>query len=541
MYHVRTFNKGLQAPINSSLRLTQRPAAENDILDYLNGTYTCSARITVASEISMKKEDNELVDVLIVGAGLAGVGSACQLRRRSPELSFTILESRAVSGGTWDLFRYPGIRSDSDMYTYSYGFKPWVNKSAIADGGTILEYIRETADEYDLNQHIRYNHKVVSAQWSSTDNLWTVTVTRSDTQSDNEEPLIIRCRFILSCTGYYDYEQGYTPEFAGVDDFQGEIVHPQFWPEQLDYKDKRVVVIGSGATAVTLIPSMANDTASLVMLQRSPTYIANVPAEDPWLKPLSKFMPSSWVFRSIRWKKVLLQQYIYRLSRKKPRGLRRYLLNQVREELGPDYDVDTHFTPNYNPWDQRLCAVPDGDLFTAIREKRAEVVTDHIDEFNATGIQLKSGKQLDADIIIVATGLNLKFAGGVDYSIDEQKLDFTDRFIFRGMMFSDLPNMAFTVGYTNSSWTLKADLTASYVCRLLNKMASGKYSTVTPRMIGTVDEEPLLDFDAGYVLRARDQFPKQGNRLPWKNYQNYVKDFITLRIGGLKDKELEFR
>lgn len=488
----------------------------------------------------MKKEENELVDVLIVGAGLAGVGSACQLRRRSPELSFTILESRAVSGGTWDLFRYPGIRSDSDMYTYSYGFKPWVNKSAIADGGTILEYIRETADEYDLNQHIRYNHKVVSAQWSSTDNLWTVTVTRSDTQSDNEEPLTIRCRFILSCTGYFDYEKGYTPEFAGIDDFQGEIVHPQFWPERLDYKDKRVVIIGSGATAVTLVPSMAGDTASLVMLQRSPTYIAKVPAEDPWLKPLAKYLPNSWVFRSIRWKKVLMQQYIYRLSRKNPQGLRRYLLNEVRKELGLDYDVDTHFTPSYNPWDQRLCAVPDGDMFTAIRDGKAEVVTDHIDHFNSSGIALKSGKHLDADIVIVATGLQLKFGGDIAYCIDGEKVDLTERFVYRGMMLSGVPNMAMSVGYTNSSYTLKTGLTANYVCGLLQKMEREGYRHVTPTPRDEMNEAPLLDFDAGYVLRARDIMPKNGDREPWKNYDSYTKDFVSLTLKPSKYSELEF-
>ena len=488
----------------------------------------------------MKKEENELVDVLIVGAGLAGVGSACQLRRRSPELSFTILESRAVSGGTWDLFRYPGIRSDSDMYTYSYGFKPWVNKSAIADGRTILEYIRETADEYDLNQHIRYNHKVVSAQWSSTDHLWTVTVTRSDTQSDNEEPLTIRCRFILSCTGYFDYEKGYTPEFAGIDDFQGEIVHPQFWPERLDYKDKRVVIIGSGATAVTLVPSMAGDTASLVMLQRSPTYIAKVPAEDPWLKPLAKYLPNSWVFRSIRWKKVLMQQYIYRLSRKNPQGLRRYLLNEVRKELGLDYDVDTHFTPSYNPWDQRLCAVPDGDMFTAIREDKVEVVTDHIDHFNSSGIALKSGKHLDADIVIVATGLQLKFGGDIAYCIDGEKVNLTERFVYRGMMLSGVPNMAMSVGYTNSSYTLKTDLTANYVCGLLQKMEREGYRHVTTTPHDEMNEAPLLNFHAGYVLRARDIMPKNGDREPWMNNDRYTKDFISLKLKPSKYSELEF-
>jgi len=482
-------------------------------------------------------ENAEFVDVLVVGAGLAGIGSACQLRRNMPELSLAILEARAVSGGTWDLFRYPGIRSDSDMYTYSYGFKPWTDKSAIADGDKILNYIREAADEYDLNQHIRYNHKVVSAHWCSQDKLWTVTVVRSD----GEEQLAIRSRFILSCTGYYDYEQGYTPELAGVDDFQGEIVHPQFWPEQLDYKDKRVVVIGSGATAVTLIPSMANDTASLVMLQRSPTYIANVPAEDPWLKPLSKFMPSSWVFRSIRWKKVLLQQYIYRMSRKKPAGLRRYLLNQVREELGPEYDVDTHFTPNYNPWDQRLCAVPDGDMFAAIREGKAEVVTDHIDHFNSSGIALKSGNQLDADIVVIATGLKLKFGGDIAYRIDGEEIDPTERFVYRGMMLEGVPNLAMSVGYTNSSWTLKTDLTAKYVCGLLKKMKRGGYSYVIPTLSGEMKEVPLLDFDAGYVLRARDIMPKNGDRKPWKNNDSYTKDYASLEFNRNKYSELEFR
>jgi cation diffusion facilitator CzcD-associated flavoprotein CzcO len=486
-------------------------------------------------------EKPEFVDVLVIGAGLAGIGSACQLLRNMPQLSLAILEARPVSGGTWDLFRYPGIRSDSDMYTYSYGFKPWTAKCAIADGDTILKYIRETAEEYGLNRYTRYNHKVVSAHWSSQDNLWTVMVARSPSaRTDSEEQLTIQCRFILSCTGYFDYEQGYTPEFAGIDDFEGEIVHPQFWPEQLDYKDKRVVIIGSGATAITLVPSMADDTASLVMLQRSPTYIANVPAEDPWLKPLAKYLPNSWVFRSIRWKKVLLQQYIYRLSRKNPQGLRRYLLNEVRKELGPDYDVDTHFAPNYNPWDQRLCAVPDGDMFTAIREGKAEVVTDHIDHFNSTGIALKSDKQLDADIVIVATGLQLKFGGDIAYYIDGEEVDLSERFVYRGMMLSGVPNMAMSVGYTNSSWTLKTSLTANYVCGLFQKMEREGYRHVTPTLRDEMNEVPLLDFDAGYVLRARDIMPKNGDREPWMNNDRYTKDFVSLKLKPNKYSELEF-
>ena len=479
----------------------------------------------------------ESIDVLIIGAGLSGIGGACHLRRSSPDRSFMILESREASGGTWDLFRYPGIRSDSDMYTFGYGFKPWSDKSSIADGHKILSYIREAAAEYDVEQHIRYQHKVVSASWSSTQSRWLVTAERGDTG----EQATISCQFIFSCSGYYDYDQGYTPEFAGIDNFKGQVIHAQHWPEQLDYQGKRVVVIGSGATAVTLVPAMSQDTASLVMLQRTPTYIASVPKEQPLAETLRKWLPDSWVFRLIRWKQVLFQIYLYQLSRRNPQRLRKYLLGLVRKEMGPDYDVDTHFTPDYNPWDQRLCGVPDGDLFTAIRENRAEVVTDHIDQFNKEGIHLKSGKQLDADIVVLATGLNLKFAGGVQYSVDGKVLDFAEHFIFRGMMFSGLPNMAFTVGYTNSSWTLKADLTGQYVSRLLNKMARHSYTAVTPRLTGEVEEMPLLDFDAGYVLRSRESFPKQGNRLPWKNYQNYIRDFIGLRLGRQNDDELEFR
>jgi cation diffusion facilitator CzcD-associated flavoprotein CzcO len=479
----------------------------------------------------------ESIDVLIIGAGLSGIGGACHLRRSSPDRSFMILESREASGGTWDLFRYPGIRSDSDMYTFGYGFKPWSDKSSIADGHKILSYIREAAAEYDVEQHIRYQHKVVSASWSSTQSRWLVTAERGDTG----EQATISCQFIFSCSGYYDYDQGYTPEFAGIDSFKGQVIHAQHWPEQMDYQGKRVVVIGSGATAVTVVPAMSQDTASLVMLQRTPTYIASVPKEQPLAETLRKWLPDSWVFRLIRWKQVLFQIYLYQLSRRNPQRLRKYLLGLVRKEMGPDYDVDTHFTPDYNPWDQRLCGVPDGDLFTAIRENRAEVVTDHIDQFNKEGIHLKSGKQLDADIVVLATGLNLKFAGGVEYSVDGKVLDFAEHFIFRGMMFSGLPNMAFTVGYTNSSWTLKADLTGQYVSRLLNKMARHGYTPVTPRLTGEVEEMPLLDLDAGYVLRSRESFPKQGNRLPWKNYQNYIRDFIGLRLGRQNDDELEFR
>ena len=481
-------------------------------------------------------EQHESIDVLIIGAGLAGIGGACQLRRKCPDHSFMILESRKTSGGTWDLFRYPGFRSDSDMYTYSYGFKPWKDKSTIADGHKILSYIREAAAEYDVEQHIRYQHKVVAADWSSAEKRWLVTAERGDTG----EQVTISCKFMFNCCGYYDYEQGYTPEFAGIDEFEGRVFHAQHWPEDLDYRGKRVVVVGSGATAVTLVPAMARDTGSLVMLQRTPTYIANVPAEDPMAIKLRKWLPDSLTFRLTRWKKVFFQIYIYDLSRRKPEQLKKFLLGQVKKALGPDYDVATHFTPPYNPWDQRLCAVPDGDMFDVIRDGDAEVVTDHIDRFNGSGILLKSGKQLDADIVVLATGLNLKFAGGIKHSFDGKALDISDHYIYRGMMFSGVPNMAFTVGYTNSSWTLKTDLTGNYVCRLLKKMARGGHSCVTPQVKGELGEVPMLDFDAGYVLRARSMMPKNGDRLPWKNYQNYIRDFIGLRLGRLNDPELEF-
>ncbi|MCX2982931.1 NAD(P)/FAD-dependent oxidoreductase [Halieaceae bacterium IMCC14734] len=485
----------------------------------------------------MNSSSHESVDVLIIGAGLSGIGGACQLRRNSPKRSFAIFESRAVSGGTWDLFRYPGIRSDSDMYTLSYGFKPWQHKSAIAHGSSILDYIREAAKEYDVERHIRYQHEVVTADWSNEKKRWHVTATRGDTG----ESITISCLFILSCSGYYDYDKGYTPEFAGRDNFKGEVIHTQHWPEDLDYKDKRVVVIGSGATAVTLIPEMSQETRSMTMLQRSPTYIANVPERDAMAEMLRKWLPVSLVFRLTRWKRVLFQRYIYQLSRRKPKQLRHFLLNKVREELGPDYDVAKHFTPSYNPWDQRLCAVPEGDMFKAIREGRADVVTDHIENFNSDGIRLQSGQQLDADLIILATGLNLKFGGGVQYSVGGETIDFSQHYVYRGMMFSDIPNLGFVVGYTNSSWTLKADLTSNYMCRLLNRMQRTGYESVTPRVKAGIVDTPLMDFEAGYVLRSREQFPKQGDRFPWRVYQDYIRDFFSLGYGSLKDDELEFR
>lgn len=475
-------------------------------------------------------------DVIVIGAGLAGIGAACQLKQKCPQHTLAILEARERSGGTWDLFRYPGIRSDSDMYTYSYGFKPWRDASAIADGDKILRYIRETSAEYGIDQYIRYQHQVVSADWCSHERRWRLTVRQSKTN----EVIELSANFILSCTGYFDYENPHRPNFDGESEFAGTVFHAQEWPENFEYDSKRVVVVGSGATAITLVPSMSERASSVVMLQRSPTYIANVPPDDPWAAILRRWLPVTWASKLTRWKTVLRQIYVYRLSRTQPSTLRRYLLAQIRKELGSEFDVDRHFTPSYDPWDQRLCAAPNGDLFDAIRRKKAEVVTDQITRFNESGIELKSGKQLNADLVVLATGLNLKFAGGVLYRIDGAEVEFRDRYVFRGMMFSGIPNMAFTVGYTNSSWTLKSDLTANYVCRLLQMMNRKHYSVVIPRIKGELYDIPLLDFDAGYVLRSRSEFPKQGHRLPWRNYQNYIKDFMSLRLRSIKEKELEF-
>ena len=482
--------------------------------------------------------DTDFVDVLIVGAGLSGIGSARHLQQACPERSFALLESRDALGGTWDLFRYPGIRSDSDMYTLGYSFKPWLERKSLADGPAILRYLQEAAAETGVDRHIRYRHTVCSASWSSATARWTVVAQRTDTG----ERVEISCQFLLMCSGYYDYEQGYTPDFAGTADFRGRIVHAQHWPQDMDYRGKRVVVIGSGATAVTLVPELARDAAHTIMLQRSPTYIASVPEEDSTAAWLQRFLPGSWVYRITRWKRVLFQIYVYSLSRRRPALVRKFLLDQVREALGKDYDIKTHFTPSYNPWDQRLCAVPEGDMFKAIREQRAEVVTDQVERFTERGIRLQSGRELAADIIVLATGLNLKFMGGAQLSVDGRAVDPSQLYVYRGMMFGNVPNLAQVFGYTNASWTLKSDLTGDFICRLLNYMRKTGTSVAMPRLQeGTVEEEPMLNLNSGYVLRSVGQFPKQGTRLPWRLYQNYILDFLQLRLRPLRDKVLEFR
>lgn len=479
----------------------------------------------------------EYVDVLIVGAGLSGIGAACHLQERCPDRSFVLLESRPSMGGTWDLFRYPGIRSDSDMFTLGYAFKPWTSPKSLADGPSILNYIRETAAENGIDRHIHYQQRVVSAEWDTALARWTVTVACGISGATRT----LHCQFYYSCSGYYRYDEGYTPAFAGQEAFKGPVIHAQHWPEDLDYAGKRVVVIGSGATAVTLVPELAQKTALTTMLQRSPSYVASVPGEDKMAISMRRWLPQSWVYHLTRWKKVLFQMLTYNFARKRPAKARQFLLARVRKELGPDYDVATHFTPRYNPWEERLCAVPDSDMFAAIRDKRAQVVTDHIEHFTENGIALKSGEHLEADIIVLATGLNLLYMGGVQMRVDGEPVDVAQHYLYRGMMLSDVPNFAQAFGYTNSSWTLKADLTAQYVCRVLNHMRRKERRIVVPVLYrGGVTEEPMLDFSSGYIQRSIGEFPRQAKESPWRVYQNYFLDILSLRCSSLTRGALRF-
>ncbi|HEU4612688.1 MAG TPA: NAD(P)/FAD-dependent oxidoreductase [Kofleriaceae bacterium] len=471
------------------------------------------------------------VDVLIVGAGISGIDAAYHIQTSCPGTSYAICEARATLGGTWDLFRYPGIRSDSDMYTLGFPFRPWTRNKAIADGDSILAYIRETAEAYGIDRHIRYNHRVERASWA--DGQWTVEGTADG------QPLRLTCKFLFLCSGYYDYDEGYTPEFAGRDRFRGTIVHPQHWPADLDYAGKRVVVIGSGATAVTLVPELAKRAAHVTMLQRSPTYIMSRPASDKIADWLRAKLPAERAYSLTRWKNVLLGTAFYQYCRAFPDHAKRLLVAGVKKMV-PDVDVATHFTPRYNPWDQRLCLVPDADLFAALRAGTVSVVTDHIDSFTETGIALRSGQTLDADIIVTATGLKLKRFGGLALTVDGRPVEIPKAMVYRGMMLSDVPNLAFAVGYTNASWTLKCDLTSRFVCRLINHMAKRGYTAVRPRRDPSVREEPLLDFSSGYVQRSIREFPSQGSVVPWKLYQNYPLDLLLLGRARLADGVLQF-
>ena len=488
----------------------------------------------------METHDNEHFDVLIVGAGLSGIGAGYHLQQKCPGKSYVILEGRDGIGGTWNLFRYPGIRSDSDMYTLGYSFKPWTEPKAIADGPRILNYVRETAVDNGIDKHIRFQHRVKRASWSSPEARWTVEAERTVGEGAAE---IVRftCNFLFMCSGYYKYEEGYTPEFSGTADFAGQIVHPQKWPEALDYAGKRVVVIGSGATAVTLVPEMARTAAHVTMLQRSPTYVVARPAEDALAIKLRQKLSAKLAYHLIRWRNVLLGMYFFQLCRRKPDRARQMILGGVKMALGPEYDVGKHFTPRYNPWEQRLCLVPDGDLFKSIRDKRASVVTSEIDTFTKSGIKLRDGSELEADIIVTATGLNLQVLGGLEVSVDGRTVDFAQTLNYKGMMYSDIPNMASAFGYTNASWTLKCDLTCEYVCRLINYMDRNGYKQCMPHNADPeVTELPSLDFSSGYVQRSIAKLPKQGSKRPWRLYQNYALDIVTLRYGKVDDGVMQY-
>ncbi len=475
-------------------------------------------------------------DVLIVGAGLSGIGAGAHLKMDCPGKSFAIFEGREASGGTWDLFRYPGVRSDSDMYTLGYRFRPWRNPKAIADGPSILEYIRDTAKEFGLEEKIHYQHRVVKASWSSDEALWTVDVEVGAEKTHKQ----ITCNFLYLCTGYYDYDAGYTPTLKDTEKFRGPIVHPQKWDDKIDYAGKRVIVIGSGATAVTLVPTLAEKAEHVTMLQRSPTYIISVPAKDKIADLLRAALPSRAAYMLVRWKNILLQIFFYTLSRWRPSAMKWLIAKGIKKEIGPE-PIAEHFTPAYEPWDQRLCLVPDSDLFRSIKEGRTSIVTDEIESFTETGLALKSGKQIDADIIVTATGLVMKIMAGLQLSVDGNPVDMSKTLAYKGMMYSDIPNVASALGYTNASWTLKCDLTAQYVCRMLNYMQENDFEIATPRLNDpTVVPEPAIDFTSGYVKRALDTLPKQGSKHPWRLHQNYIKDLRMLRYGDLKDGTMEF-
>ncbi len=476
-------------------------------------------------------------DVLIVGAGLSGIGAAYHLQEKCPGRSYTILEGRNAIGGTWDLFRYPGIRSDSDMHTLGYIFKPWREAKAIADGPSIRRYVVETAEENRITQHIRFRHLVKAARWSSEQGRWTVTAEHEG------EVVEFSCNFLFMCGGYYNYEQPHDPGFDTLGAFKGQVVHPQFWPDDLDYGGKRVVVIGSGATAMTLVPAMAEQGARVTMVQRSPTYVVSRPDQDAIANALRRFLPERWAYAITRFKNVRLRRFFYHRTRTRPGKVKRMLLDAVRKHLGDDY-VEKHFTPRYNPWDQRLCLIPNADLFESIKSGKADVVTDHIARFTESGLELASGERLDADIIVTATGLQLVVLSGIEVEVDGSPVDLSETWSYKGMMFSDVPNLVQTFGYINASWTLRADLTAEYVCRLLNHMQANGMRQCTPRLReedrDMVARPWIDDFSAGYMQRAMHLFPRQGDRGPWRNTQNYAADRKMIRNEPLEDGALQF-
>ncbi len=480
---------------------------------------------------------NKKIDVLVVGAGISGIGAGYHLQKKCPETSFLILEGRENIGGTWDLFKYPGVRSDSDMYTLGYNFKPWKEQEAIADAPSILKYLNETVEEFNLKSKIRFGKYVKKARWSSDSNQWTVDIEDKKTGKFSQ----ILCSFIFMCSGYYSYKEGYTPHFEGKENFKGDIIHPQKWDTSFDYSNKKIVVIGSGATAVTIVPEMAKTAKHVTMLQRSPTYVVAAPEKDNLANKLRKYLPLKFTYWLIRWRNILRQQYYFRLCKKYPKGVKNAIIREVKKKLGNDFDVKTHFTPKYNPWDQRMCLVPDGDLFEQINQGKASVVTDNIKNFTENGLLLKSGKELKADVIITATGLNLEMLSTVEFFIDNKSVDISKTVTYKGMMYSGIPNLASTFGYTNASWTLGADLTSEYVCRVINHMKRNNYDVVCPKPnIGIEADPDYLNLTSGYIKRSLNIFPKQGKKAPWRNNQNYLIDIFQMKYGRIDDGEISF-
>lgn len=480
------------------------------------------------------------IDIIIVGAGISGIGAGYYLQNECPDRDYLILEGRSALGGTWDIFRYPGVRSDSDMYTLGYSFRPWTEAQSIADGPAILSYVKDTAAEFGIDRHIQFDTKVTTAEWSSDDGRWTLTTTRSDTV----EKVVYTCNFLLMCAGYYSYKGGFQPDFPGEERFAGPIVHPQQWPEDLDYNNKQVVVIGSGATAVTLVPAMADEVNHITMLQRSPSYVVARPRRDAVAEGLRRLLPDKLAYSITRRKNAFLSEFFYKQTRTKPQKIKKMLLDGVQDALGPDYDVEKHFTPTYNPWDQRLCLIPDGDLFEAIKSGQASVVTDTIKTFTESGIELDSGQHLDADIIVSATGLQLVTLGEMDFFVDGQQVNFADTYTYKGMAFSDVPNLVATFGYINASWTLRVDLINEWLCRLLNHMTDTSSDQATPRLRASDHDMPsrpwIDDFSSGYMQRMMHQHPKQGDREPWLNPQRISADRKMISKAPVDDGVMQF-
>jgi len=475
------------------------------------------------------------VDAIIIGAGISGISAAYHFKNMCPGKSYTILESRDNIGGTWDLFKYPGIRSDSDMYTLGFSFRPWIDKKAIADGPSIMNYLNEAVDDYKLKEKIQFGKEVYHASWASEHSIWNI-----DVKNKNGTDQKYSCRFIFVCTGYYNYKNGFTPDFPGKDQFEGQFIHPQKWPKDLDYIDKKIIVIGSGATAVTLIPELAAKCKHVTMLQRSPTYISSAPSEDKLANWMNEILPQTLAYKITRWKKIRIGQFFYKLARKYPKFMKGLLIKGVEKEMGEDFNAE-HFTPNYNPWDQRICLAPDSDFFLSVKSGKADIVTDTIEKITKTGIQLSSGKHLDADIIVSATGLELKFLGGISTTVDGKLINFAETVAYKGMMFSNIPNLTLAFGYTNASWTLKCDLSNKYFCRLIQYMDANGYTKCVP-----VQDDPELklesfvDFNSSYILRYIDSYPKQGNKEPWKLKQDYYQDLKKLKNERVDDKIMKF-